>query len=167
VKSRKQSAVQLNSFLFLLVSVLLVLVLISTAMLSGMYARFSTTAGGSDAARVAKFDIHKEGDLSSELSLEYVPGMTDSYTLIVTNRSEVAVSSTFTVKRLTNNLPLTLELDGERFSDSKSVSMDLAPNDAGTVTYTLTVSWPESANDAAYSYELDAIRVHVHAEQID
>ena len=167
MKPRKQAAPQPNTFLFRLVSVLLTLVLISSAMLSGMYARYSTTASGSDAARVAKFDIHKDGNLISDLPLEYIPGQSGSYTLIVTNRSEVAVNSTLTVQRLTNNLPLTLELNGERFTDNKSVSVNLAPNSVDTVTYTLTVAWPENQNAAAYSYELDAIRVHVRAKQID
>lgn len=167
MKRRTKSAAKPNTFLYRTVAVLLTLVLISTAMLSGMYARYSTMVGGSDAARVAKFDIQKNGDLIQDLALEYVPGKMDTFTLIVTNRSEVAVKSTLSVRRLTKNLPLTMTLDGKSFTDSEAVSVNLAPNSVGSVTYTLTVDWPATMNAAAYSYELDAIRVQVRAEQID
>lgn len=166
MKSRRKTHKQ-NHILFSLVSVLLILVLLSTSMLSGLYARYATTVTGGDSARVAKFDIRKEGSLISDLPLEYIPGDSGIYTLIITNRSEVTVKSTLSIRRLTDNLPLTLELDGTPFADETSVSLELAPNSAGTVTYSLSAAWPETLNAEVYSYELDAIRVQVLAEQID
>lgn len=72
-------------------AVLLCLTLVSIHLTSGLYARYSTSASGSDSARVAKFDVavsieSAEGGVT--LSNENKSG---SYTIVVENNSEVAI----------------------------------------------------------------------------
>ncbi len=70
-------------------AVMLVLVLISASMISGMYARFTTTAYGEDSARVAKWDvqvIHTDSTVNNSGTI-----CTINYSFTVTNKSEVAM----------------------------------------------------------------------------
>lgn len=139
--------------------VLLCLTLLSVHLTSGMMARYSTTVSGSDSARVAKFELKETGSFSQDLYLEYQPGMNKTYTIVLENHSEVTVDCTVTVKRLSDNMPLTVTFD--------TVNVQLDPNDTTGKTYTLTLTWPSEDNDARYSYEVDAIRVTVDAVQVD
>lgn len=141
--------------------VLLCLTLLSVHLTSGMMARYSTTVSGSDSARVAKFDLREAGTFSQDLPLEYKPGMSESYTIVLENHSEVTVDCTVTVKQLSNNMPITVTIT------PTPGTVQLAPNDTTGKTYTLTLTWPAEYNDARYSYEVDAIRVIVDAVQVD
>ena len=62
---------------------LLCALFITSHMMSGLYARYSTTATGSASASVAKFDIDANCVYDAE---------TDKYKLTITNNSEVTVS---------------------------------------------------------------------------
>ena len=141
--------------------VLLCLTLLSVHLSSGLYSRYSSTVSGSDSARVAKFEVKDAGTFSKDLYLEYIPGVSDDYTVVIENHSEVAVKCSVTVKRLSNNIPMDVSVSGA------ITDVTLVPNDTAGKTRTLTLSWPAAKNDAAYSYEVDAIRVSVSAEQLD
>lgn len=140
--------------------VLLCLTLLSTHFTSGMMARYSTTVSGSDSARVAKFEVKQTGTFTKDLYLEdYYPGFSQQYTIVLENRSEVAVQCKVTVEKLSDNMPIQISFT--------PVNEQLAPNDTQGNTYNLTISWPSGASDAAYSYEVDAIRIRVDAVQVD
>ena len=141
--------------------VLLCLTLLSVHLTSGMFARYSATATGSDTARVANFQVTDTGTFTKDLYLEYNPGMSNKYDIVIENRSEVAVKCTVTVERLSNHIPMKVTLSGD------ITDVTFAPNDPVTKTVGLELNWPNTENDAVYSYEVDAIRVRVCAEQID
>lgn len=141
--------------------VLLCLTIISVHLTSGMMARYSTTVSGSDSARVAKFDVSyilKEKDETAEnLYLLCEPGMTINYEIVLKNDSEVTVDCTVTVKKLSDNTPITFSLGQS--------TVQLAPG--ASQTFNLTITWDRDMNDASYAFELDAIRVIVDAVQVD
>lgn len=141
--------------------VLFCLTLLSTHLTSGLYARYSTTWSGSASARVAKFEVTDTGTFTQDLYLEYNPGANNNYTIVVENRSEVTVKCSVEVKRLSNNIPVDMTVTGS------ITDVTFAPNDTTGKSMDLTLNWPSSKNDAAYSYEVDAFRVTVTAEQIN
>lgn len=156
-----------------LAAVLLCMTLISVNLLSGIYASYSVTATASDSARVARFDIQcnvKQGatEITKLLNIDMTPGATKTYTLEVANASEVAVNYTITAQLLTNNIPLTMVLDGatKGANGVYANSGTFEPNDASK-TYTLTLNWPGNYSSASLAGEVDAVRVVVRAEQID
>ncbi len=116
-------------------AVMLVLVLISASMISGMYARFTTTAYGEDSARVAKWDVDVTNTSTTmnfnESGTQIVAEKRD-YTFTVTNNSEVSME--FFVKvSFDKKAPahITLKLDnGEEIECN------------GEESYTFTVSTP-------------------------
>ena len=80
---------------FYIAMLLLVLVLFSTRMTASLYARFTTTADGSDGARVATFNVDcEEVEASMKIDLDFFDSTkrTDTIEFAVTSSSEVAVS---------------------------------------------------------------------------
>lgn len=65
--------------------ILLLLTMITTHMTSGLYARYTAQASGSDSARVAKFAVSSTVTANEDKTDEY------THTLVVHNGSEVAV----------------------------------------------------------------------------
>ncbi len=150
-------------------AVLLCLVLFSTYLVGGLFARYTTTAQGGDSARVAKFSIHGSGELMQPIAASLVPGTAEDVTLVIKNDSEVAVKYTVTVTRETDNLPLTLQLKAEGGEDGPTHTVQQLPG-SHTDTYTLHIDWPaaaESAEDLALMGMVDYITVTVTAVQID
>ncbi len=128
-------------------SALLVYLLIAVTLTTGVsFSRYTTSVSGSDSARVAGFDvsifgstdrIHIDGSNSES-------DLTGSYTLTVTNNSEVAVEYTITVQTaspLPKGINLTMDsvtksTDGTAAAYSFSAGT-LAPG--GSENHTLTV----------------------------
>ena len=76
-------------------AVLLCLTCLTTSLVAGLYARYTTTSGSSDAARVAKFDVTSGYSGAQTFAIDdLVPGAANAKTVTVrlTNASEVAVS---------------------------------------------------------------------------
>lgn len=82
--------------IFYIAMLLLVLVLFSTRMVCSLYARFISTADGSDSARVATFNVDCQGpqDATMDIKLDFFDStkQTDTIEFAVTSSSEVAVS---------------------------------------------------------------------------
>jgi len=167
-------------------AVLFCLVLISTSMMSGLYARYTVGAPSGDGAGVARFVFLDEGlDVSpTPLLQELQPGAAETYSFTVTNQSTDAVSevalSYEIVIHTTANLPITYKLTCE--TNGKGASAATVNAAAGVITwlggrmnaseatehrYTLTVSWPSEKNDAKYAMEIDYALLSVQCEQID
>lgn len=151
--------------------ILFVLTLISMHMTSGLFARYTATATGTDSARVAKFDVR--GEVAAVVDTE------GKLILSVTNHSEVAVKYSIEVE-----LPesLSIAVDG---GDAKSVaegedsvaftneSWILGPNAENAKEHTLqfaVVNWVDFT-DPTTPAEIEQVKldfkVRVHAEQID
>ena len=71
--------IRLGSLMMKAAAVLACLVLLSFHLMTGLYAKYSSTATGSDSARVAKFDVEYKYD-------------SDTRTITIINNSEVTVA---------------------------------------------------------------------------
>lgn len=150
--------------------VLLCLVLASSYLVCGMFARYTTTATGSDTARVAKFSISGTAIQSADITADLSPGEAKTCQLEINNDSEVAVEFEVSIKNLTDNLPLDfsvrLENDSELQESDQFVFTDqMSP--AEKTIYKLYILWPGDASSPQYSGMVDQIRVTVNATQID
>ena len=164
---------KINRILMRTAAVLLALVLVTSGIVTGRYARYVTTATYEDGARVAKFNIMEEGKFVTQMRADIAPGITKEL-IAIKNYSEVAVEFTVTVDNVYDNLPLTFEIwDGDT-TLSKSENAD------GVVTFTgsvgpmqqervlqLGIVWPAGSGNLQYCGRVDLIRVTVDAVQID
>ncbi len=153
-------------------AVLFCLTLFSTYLVTGLFARYTTSVQSSDQARVAKFSIKGEGDLSKTIAAELVPDEDTEVNLIIHNDSEVAVEYKIEVTSETSNLPLSFRMVKEGTSDSiRDVNGTIThtdqqiPGRAGT--YILHIRWQKGTNDLALMGMVDHITVKVTAAQID
>ena len=126
-------------------SILAVAVLLSTCVIGGTFAKYSTEATTSDSARVAKWDIEVEdakiavtGDQptvtfdlfnytdanvdtngANDDAKVIAPGTTGSFTLTIENLSEVNAEYTIALAETNaNNIPLQYSLDNSTWKDS-------------------------------------------------
>jgi hypothetical protein len=147
-----------------------VYLLIATFLFTGVsFSKYATTASGSDEARVAAFDFEftltGAGSLAEVLAVDTYPGMKATYTIQVTDASEVAVKYKVTAENLTGNTPVTaaITLDGEAYDSATFFTT----SEHGARELELTLSWDGNNNAASYAGEVDAVRITVIAEQID
>lgn len=110
---------------------LLCLVMVSAYMTSGLLARYTTSAQASDTARVAKFDVQVTGNNNVTVTADSAADNT--YTLTITNASEVAVR--YTVQQPAAN-------GGVSYTVPQPTDT-LAPGDSAAVQMSLTVNWDE------------------------
>jgi len=165
----------INCILMRTVAVLLMLVLVSTSIVTGRFARYVSTASYSDSARVAKFNIVTSADSRSttEIQAKLVPG-DNVEGIVVKNFSEVAVDFTLTVDNVSDNLPLVFSVkDGD-------TSITSTENSDGSITFTSTVApnrtekfltlyikWPFDENNIDLCGRVDLIRITLDAVQAD
>ena len=166
-------------------AVLLCLVLASFWLMSNIYARYSSTASGSDSARVAIFGHDQSISLTNENGMTGLkPGDSRTYTVKVANYkgeivSEVALKYNLEIVTA-GNLPLkyTISKDGKEIGFYEETSDDVKrtiTNDdmkfsAGTKNeenYAIQISWPSDKNDASYAGIPDDITLNINVEQID
>ena len=165
---------ELHTIVLRLAAVLLSLVLITTGMVSGRYARYVTSASSSDSARVAKFTVTQsilqgETDLAQTIPMpEIKPGETVIIDVVVEHDTEVAVRNTVDVQSLYSNLPLTISVQEKETlsSQSSNFSAEYRP---GTFTkeYEAAITWVRGSNDVDYIGMVDLITITVTSEQVD
>ena len=145
----------INYILMRTVAVLLILVFLSTAMVTGRYARYISSASSEDSARVAKFHVtvSEETEL---ISVPIQPGQTAEMFFSVTNDSEVAVALAYEVKNVHNNLPLEF---------LHPVSDAVGPGK--TVDVPLKITWPAGQSNDNYIGMVDLLEISVRAVQVD
>ena len=178
----KTKRVRRKNWMLRIAVVLLVMSLVSMHMVSGIFARYTTSASGSDGARVAKFQITDSllqggASVSTGLMVGLVPGVPYQLEVSVHNASEVAVEYAIGVNQLTDNLPLKVlipdaDCDLAEIADGavtvpyeKTYSM--APN--AMATYFLYVVWTPDNNAQALEDmgKVDMIEVELTATQSD
>lgn len=177
----KHNTVDLNSILLRTAAVLLMLVLISTSIVSGRYARYTTASSSYDGARTAAY-IFEMNDTSGQyidISDIQKPGDSKTYTFTLTNKKNQQISEVNEKYQLTleliGNLPLTCELSGNETLSATGVSEKISGAEytfeasaEHTHTYTLTVSWPDTENDLKYANAgLAQLVLYAKAEQVD
>lgn len=191
---KKNRRIPLGTLLIRTAAVLFCLVMVTTYLTAGLYARYTAQSRSGDSARVAKFDVKALGEIlppaltGEEEPLEWIVDSTGNgeYQITVTNDSEVAVRYDVTVV-LEKDLPgyLTLELDKEAFTKvdernhKKEAAGTLAPGGASEEhTLTFEMDWAKFTKDAAltettdgdiqvYRSETLPFTVKIRAEQID
>jgi len=146
---------------------LLCVMLGSSCYLSGIMARYSTTATSSDTARVAKFliteDIERQG-FSGEVDSAGLTGAAGPQTIAllgVTNDSEVAVKYTIKVEKITGNLPVEISLletstSGNSSEDSKfKIESIESPSESGSKGLTATIDLPPGSSNRTCQLNLE------------
>ena len=173
-------------------AVLLCLVLASFWMMGNIYARYSSTASGSDSARVAIFGHDQSISLTAGTGMTNLkPGDSKTYTVEVANyktgtTSEVALRYDLEIVT-TGNLPLQYTVSKKAASESlgstqigsfEETTTDVSKTfsdgnmhfEAGkqeSAVYTIEVVWPKDKADASYAGIPDDITVNVNVVQID
>ncbi len=166
--------------------VLLVLVMISAYSISGLYARYTTSAEGSDSAKVAKwvFNVYEEKTVEIAVDQIKTPGNFCEYTFSISNGDGTTVSEVtqkFVVKlEQFGTLPLQYELeelneDGTEKETKTASASDVGiitflgnfeTNTAKTIKYKLRIEWPDTSK--AYVEDgLTVVYLTVRSEQID
>lgn len=156
-----------------LAAVLFCLVMFSTYLMGGLFARYTAKAGGNDNARVAKFDVKTSGPKGVEVL--YSQGDSGEYLLEVQNGSEVAISYTVTVvvDKIDFGIIVTLEDQVLNTNNATTVIVTPAPLAPGkTATHPLTFmveSWgeftkfvaaqPSRSQDVGFTVTVDAVQV--------
>lgn len=144
--------------------VLLCLTLFSVHLTSGLYAKYTATATGSDSARVAKFEVVYAKDPDDIVITSDGVNNDNIYAFTITNNSEVAVSYQLSLQDEPPN--------GVTYQFSPQ-NGDLDPvggaNTADNSTLTFTPSWAEftaelTNENPTKNFEFTIV---VHIEQID
>ena len=94
---KRRSPMTLGEVMMFTAGTLFCLVLITTAMMGGLFARYTATAEGSDSARVAGFDVEVTG-LNDNIQCAVTSAKPGEIKLMVVNKSEVAVTYNIGVK---------------------------------------------------------------------
>ena len=158
-------------------AVLFCLTLLSMYLVTGLFARYTTSVQSSDQARVAAFSIQGGDALSKTIEAEIVPGTFQEVSIVINNKSEVAVEYMVKIAKKTDNLPLTLKVEKAGNSPDPTFIENDAENGIAftaqqipgdhTDAYTLIINWPLGTNDLALMGMVDHITVTVTATQID
>lgn len=163
-------AVRRSNFIIRLAVLLLMLVLVTTSMVSGRYARYISSASGADQARVARFSVTENTGGLMERFVISMPDSDPSRTIVVTNDSEVAVSYTISVVSKYQNLPLKFTIQNGETQvsiDNEPFVGEIAPG--SQATYRLLIQWDsEIAMDPAqYGGMVDELHITLTTTQID
>lgn len=161
---KRRSSLTAGEFLMFLAGGMFCLILITTAMMGSLLARYTTGNEGTDSARVAKWDVGAmlspapaEGETRSQVDVVYVDKVdkskvTDSgvFTLTFTSDSEVAVQYDIKVNfgsELPKGITAVLKKpDGtERAPDE--------PMEPQVLSYTKVGSFPAGGGTAVYELE--------------
>ena len=142
--------------------VLLCLTLLSIHLTSGLYAKYTATATGSDSARVAKFEVDVSGQDLADITCTQSNTDSSTYTITITNTSEVAVQ--YKLSLLEPVLP-----NGVTYSFAPETGTLAAGNNSADSTLTFTVDWAEFTADNTGDSATETLNftVNVHIEQID
>lgn len=165
-----------------ILAILLCLVMASFWLMCNIYAKYSSEASGSDAARVAKFDVTESGRATQQIQAEVYPGFSRTYQVAVTNNSEVAITYVMNVENPYKNLPLQFRMldadDNVITTESAETSQEYALSESAEIaasdhtehTYKLEISWPVTEadkKDPDYAGKVDVIEITLKAVQKD
>lgn len=156
-------------------AVMFCLTLFSTYFVSGLYARYTSSALNANEARVAIFSVKGGGELTKPIVADLVPGGVSEKNLIITNDSEVAVDCTIEVTNVNNNLPLEFCITEAEATPSdwkkNGCTFDAQQLSASEeATYILHIKWvgqAEPQKDLDLMGQVDYITVTVTATQAD
>lgn len=175
-KLNKKSPILLYIGLFLVAAVL-----ISAYMVSGLYARYTTTAEGSDSARVARFDVSNNIDdsLAADIKLNFFDpeALSDQFKFTVESKSEVSLIYDVVVTLPDGSYEwLDVTLDGKDvhsitnnvFTFENVSGFDVATNQSKVHELEFSISDAYIGNSEGISDIIDGkVIITVHVEQVD
>jgi len=170
--------------------VLLVVALLSTCVISGTFAKYTSTASGSDTATVAKWSFKAMGDeiavTGTAPTLKFnlfdtindfgtsteeadvksgaiAPGTCGSFEIKVQNTAEVTVKYTISLEEVnSSDIPLQYSLDNSTWSDSVA---DLTMT--GLTDQTLAIGADETSHTVYWRWAFEYAEGSAHAGQTD
>lgn len=172
----KKKTFDFHIFVMRLAAVLLSLVMLTSGMVSGRYARYVTSATGSDSARVAKFSVtqqsiqHRGQEKTRSASIpmpEILPGESEIVDILVEYDTEVSIRNIISVTNKYENLPLTINVGEKGGTASGSTFEGVYPSGHYTKEYEVTITWPKDSNSQNYIGMVDLIEIAVTTEQVD
>lgn len=143
-------------------AVLLILVLMTTSIVSGRYARYASSATGRDTARVAKFQVTEEGFTGDPIKVLISPGETAKHQISVHNDSEVTVECSVAAVSEYENLPLTFSV-----GDGTSTGTTAILEPGQTKLVNLQVYWDENETSDHYIGMVDLVHLTLTVAQVD
>lgn len=174
-KLNKRSPILLYIGLFLVAAVL-----ISSYMVSGLYARYTTTATGSDSARVARFDVSNSIDsIEADIKLNFYDSaaLSDEFQFTVESKSEVSLVYDVVVTLPSGSYGwLNITLDGKSadfevgnvFTFENVSDFDVATNQSKVHKLEFAIDNAYIGNSEGISDILSGkVIVTVHVEQVD
>ena len=178
---RRRSTVQLHTAVMQLAAVLLILVLLTTCLVTGRFARYVSSDSQTDSARIAAYVFRVEDNQKHFLDISSIqkPGDVIIYKFTVTNKSGSVISEVseefYMSMELRGSLPLNVSVvcGDEKLALEANEAVTGATHvyQAAVETnrvYTMTVSWPGEENDISYSWAgLSQLALNIHAQQID
>ena len=180
-KPKRRSSFTPGEILLFVAGILFCLVLISTALLGGLFARYTTTSTDGDNARVAAFKVNVAGP--ENVTVKYgVNGDTGAYTLTIDNDSEVAVSYSVKVQIPAIDFGIKVKLGEKELQNTREgeaaflTELDfgtlgsLAANTEGTYDLVFSVTdWAQftQMTTTASRSETLSFTVHIDVVQID
>lgn len=177
MKSNTKNSRPSGNIMMRLAAVLFCLVMFSTHLMGGLYARYVTRDSGSDSARVAKFDV--EGSGSGEITLQAESTANGEYTITVTNNSEVDVS--YDVDVVFNKAMadwVNLQIDGKTAAETEETNkttfhfekvgvLDPKASQTKTIDFLAEAGMTKEMTGLSRSLEPMNFTVYIHAVQID
>ena len=161
---------------------LLCLVLFSTHLTTGLYARYTSEASSQDSARVAKFDVTNSVDmLTANIDLDFfnVTKLTDDFKFTVGSNSEVAVTYDVVVTmpvgmayydwlelKLDGNSVTTVEENVFTFSNVNVLAAGGISTGSHTLTFSIKPAYQGNPG-ALQDVKAGTVLITVRAEQVD
>jgi hypothetical protein len=145
--------------------VLLCLVMLSFHLMSGLFAKYSSTGKATDSAQVAKFEVNLTGPAIGNVDVTWPEGpevnVPYSYTFTLQNNSDVAVH--YSLELVADSLPSYVT------AVFSTPSGDIPYHSEQEITLTFTVNWDAFTQDVSgASVEQDIpFTVNAHIEQIN
>ena len=176
-KSKRED--KLIILVYRVVAGLVCAVLITTSIVSGLFAKYTSTGSANDYSRVAKFDVLGEGVFTQPVQVSLAPSSEGQFVadINVSSDCEVAVMCSVTIDNQYQNIvPLAFELrqkNGSDYIDSDgTTSFNYDPSSGSSVQYGLFLYVPEddtNTPDSNLQYRgmVDYLTVTVTATQID
>lgn len=149
-QNNRRIPLSLGEIMIRAAAVLFCLVLITTSMMAGLFARYTAKGSAEDSARVAAFNVLFRG-LEAPVTVDCKDGEKDgTYTLTVENKSEVAVSNALSIV-------LDAELDDRlsmKLSKTDSAAYPFSAPEEKNGKYVYTCAIDDMAPQTTQSYTL-------------
>lgn len=166
---------------------LVCLTLVSSCLLAGIYAKYTSASEKSGGIGVVEFNITQHGTIFENITTTVTPGTTQCAELKINNKCDGPIKYTLTVKNVTGNIPQlkfklvpananapSIDTETESYANGVSTNEVIINSSTRPLTgeytdeYYLNIVWEESANentDLACMGLVDYVTISVTATQ--